>query len=379
MDLSVIIPARGVQRHIAACLRSVTRCPRETIDMECIVVAGDSVGETAAVVNRYIERDRRIRLVVMEAETVAGVRNVGIEKAAGRYILFLDAADRLCEDAWEQIIASVLEEYADFVAFSYITRCKSSKVRKEKADDGGVHYLPCEGKLKAQMLPISDVVSTDEREAGRLMYTDTALGSCVGKLFKSRIIRDNNIFFRTELMFEPEHDSSLGPVEKEKAWDRLLGLMFVAEYFGHSESYLLTKAMILYHAPRSRYALESYSIRDRMEMLRILYDFQISAVERYNDSGLMTDMKLFFLKLLTELFTEYVERNCYRRDQVDTIYGEALEHEFLARLLDEVDVQKVRSKTRRCEYRLFREGKPAKIRRYCALRTGNTARIRRYF
>ena len=70
-------------------------------------------------------------------------------------------------------------------------------------------------------------------------------------------------------------------MEKEKAWDRLLGLMFVAEYFGHSESYLLTKAMILYHAPRSRYALESYSIRDRMEMLRILYDFQISAVSVY--------------------------------------------------------------------------------------------------
>lgn len=177
MDLSVIIPVYGRQRYIAACLRSVTRCPRDNMDMECIVVSDGSDNEMAAVADRYIERDNRIRLVIMEAGETTDARNIGIEKASGRYLLFLDAADRLCEDAWEQIEAAVEEEYADFVAFSHITSRGN-------------------GKLRAQMLPISDVISTDEREARWLMYTDSVLDSCGGKLFKSRIVRDNNIFFR---------------------------------------------------------------------------------------------------------------------------------------------------------------------------------------
>lgn len=156
MDLSVIIPARGGQRHIAGCLRSVTRCPREHMAMECLVMGGDGTDETSAVVCRYAERDNRIRLVTVREGAGGDARNTGIEAASGRYILFLDAADRLCEDAWEQIEAAVGEEYADFVAFSHITARGN-------------------GKLRAQMLPISDVISTDEGVARRLMYSHPIL------------------------------------------------------------------------------------------------------------------------------------------------------------------------------------------------------------
>lgn len=51
------------------------------------------------------------------------------------------------------------EDYADFVAFSHIV-------------------LQENGKLKARMLPLSDVVSTDTEEAGRLMYADSVLNTC---------------------------------------------------------------------------------------------------------------------------------------------------------------------------------------------------------
>lgn len=338
MDLSVIIPVYGVQRYIAACLRSVTRCPGKNMDMECIVVGDGSDGETSAVVNRYMERDNRIKLVIMEAGETSDARNIGIEKASGRYILFLDAADRLCEDAWEQIEAAVEEEYADFVAFSYITSRKN-------------------GKLKAQMLPISDVISTDEKEARRLMYTDSVLDFCGGKLFKSRIIRDNNIFFREE--------------NPGSAVD----FMFVAEYFEHSESYLLTKAMIWYCMPRSGNGMERCSIEERVGAIRSLYDFHVSTVKRYNDSELMEDVKKYFLKMLTDLFGEYVREHGCRRDMVDTLYEKALGDEFLVRFLGEVNEQGIRSRRMRYEYRILREGNAAKLRRYFAIRTGNVAKI----
>lgn len=362
MDLSVIIPACGIQRYIAACLRSVTRCPDDGMDMECIVVNDGGKDETAAIVNRYIERDNRIKLIIMEAGETTDARNIGIEAASGRYILFLDAADRLCEDAWEQIEAAVLEEYADFVAFSFIT----SRENKRRGTE----------KLKAQMLPIYDVISTDEREARQLMYADSVLDACRGKLFKSRIIRDNNILFRTDDI--PRTGAFDADQFLLKSWDGV-DFMFVAEYFEHSESYLLTKAMILYCPPRSKNAMDCCSITDRVELIRILYDFHVNAVRRYNDSELTDCMKSYFVGMFMDLFVEYVENYSYGREAVDTLYGRVLGSAFLKKFLDEVDGQGIRAKNRRYEYRLLRLGNAAKLRRYCAVRTGNVAKIIRYF
>ena len=89
MDLSIIIPACNVQNYIAACLRSVTRCPKDTLAMECIVVSYGSKDETAAIVNRYMQRDHRIKLVTRESDGLSAAKNTGIEESKGRYIMFL--------------------------------------------------------------------------------------------------------------------------------------------------------------------------------------------------------------------------------------------------------------------------------------------------
>lgn len=331
MDLSVIIPVCNAQKHIAACLRSVTRCPKRTIDMECIVVNDAEADETAAVVNRYIERDSRIKLVAREDGEVSDARNRGVEAALGKYIMFLDADDRLCEDAWEQLEAAVEEEYADFVAFSHITLNKN-------------------GKFKAQMLPISDVISTDDLEARRLMYAEPVLNTCWGKLFKGRIIRDNNIIFRTA-----------PPVGGD--------FLFVAEYFWHCESYLMTKAMILYCPQKENGITQSYSIEERIDFVRTLYEFHADVVKRYNDNGLTGCIPVYYFNVLTDLFGEYAK--AYRQDRavLESCYKKALEHEFARRVFDEVDESALRSGRKRHEYRLLKGQNTAKIRRYFALRS----------
>ncbi len=333
MDLSVIIPARGGQRHIAGCLRSVTRCPREHMAMECLVMGGDGTDETSAVVCRYAERDNRIRLVTVREGAGGDARNTGIEAASGRYILFLDAADRLCEDAWEQIEAAVGEEYADFVAFSHITARGN-------------------GKLRAQMLPISDVISTDEGVARRLMYADSALSGCGGKLFKSRIIRDNNIFFMAD-----------APADTD-----FCDHYFVTEYFEHCESYLMTKAMILYRPHKGGNIMKDHSMQECLEMLQGLYDFQSGVVGRYHDEGLVHCMQVYYFGLLSDFFRGYAGRASHSKGTLETEYAKALESRLLRNLLDELDEHRIRSKTKRYEYRLLREGNTAKMRRYFGLR-----------
>ncbi len=338
MDLSVIISAPNMQRYIAACLRSVTRCPRDTIEMECIVVHHSSTDETAAIVNRYFERDSRIKLVRAHGG-IADLRSAGIESARGSYILFMEACDRLCEDAWEQLEAAVEEEYADFVAFSHITMNRR-------------------GKLKAQMLPLRQVISTDIKEARRLMYVDVVLGSCCGKLFRSDIIRDNHITFRNDVPGS-------------------MDFFFVVEYFEHCETVLLTKAMILYCMPRFRRQFQNDSMTERLGFFGELYDFHMNAVRRCNDRTLEEGAQVHYLKVLSALFAEYAD--LYRNNQkaLAENYQKALADSTVQKILKGVDARRLRSAIKKHEYRLFRGGNTERLRRYFSLKAGMGTKKRR--
>lgn len=337
MDLSVIIPASNMQKSVAACLRSVTRCPKDTIEMECIVVHHSDTDETAAIVNRYFERDSRIRLVKAHGG-IADLRGAGMETARGSYVLFLEACDRLCEDAWEQIEAAVEEEYADFMAFSQITMNRR-------------------GRLKTRMLPIRDVISTDIKEARRLMYEAVVLDTCCGKLFRSDIIRDNHITFRTDIPYSAD-------------------FFFVVEYFEHCETVLLTKAMILYCMPRCRRQLQNYSMEERLGFIRSLYEFHMDAVKRCNDQELETQVPVYYLKELAALFGEYADRFRCSKKELKEQFQKALANETVRRILKEVDGRRIRSIIRKHEYHLFKDGSAERLRRYFSLKTGMSVRQR---
>lgn len=325
-------------KRIAACLRSVTRCPWETLEMECIVLNVSASDETAAVVNRYIQRDKRIKLMVIPEECKeTDVRNIGIEMASGNYILFLDARDRLCEDAWEQIEAAVLEEYADFIAFSYIT-CKINKKYKKYRDDG---------KLKAQMLPISDGISTDMQEACQLMYTEPVFHTCWGKLFKNRIIRDNHIRFRADALIGAD-------------------FLFVSEYFEHCENYFMTKAMIYYFERKDRSIMAYYPIKKLVDFIRIVYTYHVETVKRYQDKILTNGMQEYYIQVLTVLFCAYVREYNYNEKTMEYLFANALGTETVRRILDAAAACSFSSALRRREYRLLCEGDTTKIRKYFA-------------
>lgn len=230
MDLSVIIPAHNAQGSIAACLRSVTRCPRDSIRMECLVIDDGSTDDTAAIVKRYIQRDARIKLTTRETGGRLGAMGVGVGEAGGRYIIFLDAYDKLCEDAWEQIEAAVDGEYADFVAFGHIVVCKN-------------------GKMKAAMIPIRGVVSTDRRAAARLVHVSSPFNGCRGKIFRRDIIMDNGIMFHTELPSDGEYS-------------------FVKAYFDCCGSFMLTKAMIVYCMEQGAPPAKGFGIKKKLGRLR---------------------------------------------------------------------------------------------------------------
>lgn len=89
--VSIITAAWNAADYIAATLDSVLE--QTFADWEMIVVDDGSRDETAAIVERYVARDDRIRLLRQENAGVAAARNHAMRVACGQYYALLDSDD----------------------------------------------------------------------------------------------------------------------------------------------------------------------------------------------------------------------------------------------------------------------------------------------
>jgi glycosyltransferase involved in cell wall biosynthesis len=99
--VSVVIPAKNVAAYVGETIVSALAHRDVT---EVIVVDDGSTDNTAAIVPGL--RDPRLRLMTNDAAGVSAARNLGARHAAGDWLLFLDADDRLRPGAVAALLAA---------------------------------------------------------------------------------------------------------------------------------------------------------------------------------------------------------------------------------------------------------------------------------
>ncbi|MER6003044.1 glycosyltransferase family 2 protein [Nonomuraea angiospora] len=103
--LSVIVPFYNVEKYIGPCLDSIAA---QTLgDLEVICVDDGSVDGGPAVVESRQAADRRISLIRQDNMGVGRARNVGVRRATGRYLAFVDGDDTVPRDAFKRLVTSL--------------------------------------------------------------------------------------------------------------------------------------------------------------------------------------------------------------------------------------------------------------------------------
>jgi len=116
-DVSVIIGAYEAMPYLVECLASVEA---QTIDrgrIEVIAVDDGSTDGTGEYLEEFAARAAMPVTVIRQDNSggPSGPRNVGLGKAAGRYVFFLDADDRLGPEALERMVAMADRNGTDVV------------------------------------------------------------------------------------------------------------------------------------------------------------------------------------------------------------------------------------------------------------------------
>ena len=93
LRFSIIVPVYNAQRYLHECVRSIKS--QTCQDFEVIMVDDGSTDGTIHVLDVIKSEDNRFQIFYQEHRGVSSARNLGINKAAGDFICFVDADDQI--------------------------------------------------------------------------------------------------------------------------------------------------------------------------------------------------------------------------------------------------------------------------------------------
>ncbi|MBC1605510.1 glycosyltransferase [Listeria rocourtiae] len=114
-SISVIIPVYNVVNYLEKCLNSVLSQTFQ--DFEIIAVDDGSTDGSSDILAVYNQLIPNLQLCTQENAGLSAARNLGLQRATGKYIYFLDSDDFLELDAFEKCFQLAEGYQLDFVKF----------------------------------------------------------------------------------------------------------------------------------------------------------------------------------------------------------------------------------------------------------------------
>lgn len=112
---SIVIPVYNVEEYLGRCLESILQ--QTLIDFEVICVDDGSTDKSFSILELYVSKDTRFKVIKQENGGVSAARNTGLENAKGTYICFADPDDYIATNFLERIYDEILEHNPDIIVF----------------------------------------------------------------------------------------------------------------------------------------------------------------------------------------------------------------------------------------------------------------------
>ena len=90
-QVSVIVPVYNQERYLEECINSIRR--QTLAEWECLIINDGSSDSSGEIARRFSEADSRIRYFEQKNRGVSSARNLGMRRASGRYLCFVDGDD----------------------------------------------------------------------------------------------------------------------------------------------------------------------------------------------------------------------------------------------------------------------------------------------
>lgn len=111
--ISIIVPVYNSQKYLSRCIESVLK--QSSNDIELILVDDESVDNSLKVIDKYLKKDKRVKLICQRHSGVSTARNRGLNIAKGNLVMFLDSDDYIELNSLSKLVKLQNRSNADIV------------------------------------------------------------------------------------------------------------------------------------------------------------------------------------------------------------------------------------------------------------------------
>lgn len=103
MKLSVIVPVYRTEATLDRCIKSIVS--QSFTDFELILIDDGSPDHCPLLCDQYAAKDPRITVVHQQNHGLSVARNIGIKRAQGEYLTFIDSDDYIAETTLDDVMS----------------------------------------------------------------------------------------------------------------------------------------------------------------------------------------------------------------------------------------------------------------------------------
>lgn len=189
--VSIVIPVHNGEEFLVSCLQSVQ--VQTYTNLEIIIVNDASTDSTETIIDKFAKIDNRF--LTLKNQHVKGVsfsRRLGVEKATGNYVIFVDADDYVSADMVQVLLENIDDN--DFCLCNHYEDLDGKIYETDILTTKGVY----EGE-KLQRLRDGSIFLFDKSSKTSIY------GMVWGILFKRELLIRNIQYFDEKLWFHEDH------------------------------------------------------------------------------------------------------------------------------------------------------------------------------
>jgi len=273
------------------------------------MINDDSKDDTEKICMQFAKEDTRFKLINKENTGVSDTRNVGVKKAIGKYLFFIDADDYIAQGAWTEIIAHASEGEYDMVAFSYVNQFSDKKMK-----------------------PMYYQEESDKKTIELMLLSTSKLNTCWGKLLRSEIVYKNNISFHKHMRIGED-------------------TIFILDFFQNANTCLLSPAIVMHYRIHPGSVMQRMDFVDKMVDIETLFIRRESYLEMNYDKMVERAMRGEFFSVLTDLLCFCARKR--RIKDISATYRKLLESNEFRVLFEKTNKESIVRTLKKIEFALI--------------------------
>lgn len=356
--ISVIVPIYNVEYSLEGCINSIINQTYKNI--EIILINDGSVDNSKQICEEYREKDDRILYIEQENKGVSAARNVGIENATGKFIIFVDADDYMELNMIEELYLKIKQYSCDIVVSNYlivendeITKNKFSLNSNMLNSEEFVKYMLSDkyykGYLWNKLIKKSLIENTRFDEKIHIMEDLVFLLNISNKAEKVYVINDAYLYYYVQNNFSALHKISSKNLSDLFAYEKILEYieknkieLLDDDYNFYIWNYVYSFIVNYYYWYKNKDLKSEHNLKKKNEVKKVL----IKALKR--KTSVIKKIKLIFIYYFPIIYGNLKYLKSYR-DVIkmkkigiltindDTNYGNRLQNYAVQEVLKKLD------------------------------------------